>query len=148
MERYPWQPGFRTQAGSCQARSDQIRETDRITRDTTHSAVVCFPHCLTNKAKGCGAFRDYSRLSTVSVSLNDPPYPRLLSRSLDVGLTWITLSLSLPDWITDYTTSDDTYCQTTKIKVQPKPLDSSQSLYILWTSISVRLSGGKSIHIL
>lgn len=72
---------------------DRITGEDRHTEQQKNSAAVCFAHFLTDEAE----FRDYCCPSTVSVSLNDHPYPRFLSLplSLDVGLTWITLSPSL-----------------------------------------------------
>lgn len=123
-----------------------MRQTDRITGEDTpqknrqYSAVMCFSHCLTNKAKGCGAFRDYCYPSAVSVSVNDPPYPWFLSRYLDVGLTWITLSPSLIGLQTaqhQMTLSDHKNQRAIQTPgLIPVPLYSM-----------IRFSGGKSIQI-
>lgn len=118
MERYPT---TRAQDTGRQL-SDEIR-SDSITVEETKCAVLCFPHCYTSTA----GFRDYCCPSTISVFLNDPHYLWFLplSPSVDVGLTWITVSPSL----IGLQTTRHQMTKTTEVKVQSKPLDPSQTLY-------------------
>lgn len=63
----------------------------------------------------------------------------LLSLSVDVGLTWITVSPSL----IGLQTTRHQMTKTTEVKVQSKPLDPSQTLYIHLASICLKHSFGK-----
>lgn len=82
---------------------------------------------------------------TVSACLNDPPCPGFLSLSLSGCGINMDYTLSLPDWITDCMTSDDTDHRNQRATQTPELIPVSLYSYI---SLSVRLSGGRSIQIL